>query len=394
MKTTTEKKRSTKARKYRNRVIKIVSLLLVIAVTTWFLSEFFLCNANHNTERIRGFYLEDEDSLDVVFVGSSEVYCDYAAGLAYDECGFTSYPFSTESNTVLNFKAIIEEIERTQSPKLIVIEINGAIYGDQNIQKDVNLRRVSDNLPLNENKIELVERVATSDQIEYYVPFIKYHDSWNNFGSSLTWSIALLEDRLRGYNYLKGAKNRTIFYEPKTPNEKLYKANSRQMQRRMPLFDKAYDGLIEFLDYLDQKGIDKNRILFVRVPHIVTEKNYSRYLRGNSVADIVRSYGYRFESFELEEPEIGLDPYKDFYNIEHMNIYGQQKFTKFFAHYLQDNYGITPTKLTEEQKSVWDQATKYYDAYVKYNEQVFKEGKNLIAGEDYLSMREIKKYLK
>lgn len=386
----TVKKRSSKARKYRNRVIKIVSLILVILVTTWFLAEFVLCNANHNTERIKGFYLEDENSLDVIFVGSSEIYCDYAAGLAYDECGFTSYPFATESNTVLNFKSIIEEIDRTQDPKLIIIEINGAIYGDQNLTKEVNLRRVSDNIPFNENKVELIEKNATSDQLEYYVPFIKYHDSWKDFGSGLPWSISLIADRLRGYNYLKGAKNRSISYHP---DSKLYPANSRQMQRRMPLFDKAYQGLEEFLDYLDEKEINKDRILFVRVPHLVTKVNYNRYLRGNAVADIVRDRGYRFESFEMEDPEIGLDPDKDFYNIEHMNIYGQQKFTKYFAHYLQDNFNITPTDLSGEQKNIWDQAVKYYRAYIKYQEQMFKEGKNLMIGEDYLSMREIKKYL-
>ena len=86
-----------------------------------------------------------------------------------------------------------------------------------------------------------------------------------------------------------------------------------------------------------------------------------------------------------------MDVDKDFYNIEHMNVYGQQKFTKFFAHYLQDNYDITPSELTEKQKEEWDKTIPYYDAYVKYNEQVFSEGGNVEAAENYLCMRQINK---
>lgn len=382
------KKPNKKARTYRRRAIKIVALILAVLITTWFLQEFILCNANHNTERIRGFYLEDEDSLDVVVVGSSEVYCDYSAGLAYEECGYTSYPFATEANTARNYEAIIREIKRTQDPKLIVIEINGAIYGDVNLSKEVNLRRVTDNIPLNENKIDLVEKGATSDQIEYYVPFIKYHDSWDNFGNSIGWSISMILDRLRGYNLLKGVKNRSLILKP---TKKVYP--SARIQTRRPLFGKSYDALIEFLQMLIDEGITSDQILFVRFPHVVTEDNLTRYNRGNTIGDIVRRYGYKFVSFEADDPEIGLDVNHDFYNIEHMNIYGQQKFTKYFSHWLQENYDIAPSELTDKQQEEWDLATKYYDAYIEYSEQVISEGKDMEIGESYFCMREIKKLL-
>ena len=199
-----KQKPNKKGRRYRNRVIMIVSLILAVAVTVAFLQEFILSNTNHNNERVRGFYLEDKNSLDVVVIGSSEVYCAFAPGLCYKECGFTSYPFATEGNTARNYKAMFKEVLRTQDPKLIVIEINGALYSDENIKREANLRRVTDNMPLNENKIELVEERATSDQIEYYAPFLKYHGSWDNMHNTLGWSISLIQDKLRGYTLLKG----------------------------------------------------------------------------------------------------------------------------------------------------------------------------------------------
>lgn len=385
------KKPNKKRRTYRNRAIMIISLVLALAVTLLFLQEFILCNPNHNNERVRGFYLEDKDSLDVIVMGSSEVYCAFAPGLNYQECGFTSYPFATEGNTVRNFKAMYNEILRTQDPKLIVIEINGALYSDANIERDANLRRVSDNIPLNENKTQLIDDWVSENKIEYYAPFIKYHGSWDKLGNTFAWSISLLQDQLRGYTLLKGVKTFNEIY--KTESKVFYKDDSA-LEVRRPLFSEADKNLKEFLDYLDEEGVDKSKILFVRFPHVVTPANLTRYQRGNTIGDTIRRYGYNYVSFEMDDPDIDLDPYNDFYNIEHMNIYGQQKFSKFFAHYLQDNYDITPTDLTAEQRAKWDECVRYYDAYAAYNKEMIESGaERTEIGESYFIMQEIKKHL-
>ncbi len=395
MKKTTEKtlnkKPNKKRRTYRNRVIMILSLVLALVISVMFLQEFVLCNPNHNTERVRGFYLEDKNSIDVVTIGSSEIYCAFAPGLNYKECGFTSYPFATEGNTVRNFKAMYKEAVRTQDPKLIVIEINGALYSDANMERDANLRRVSDNIPLNENKTDLINSSVTENKIEYYLPFIKYHGSWDKLQNTFAWTISLMQDKLRGYTLLKGVKTFNEIY--KTESKVFYK-NDKALKARRALFNEADKTLKEFLDFLDEEGVDKSKILFVRFPHVVTPANITRYQRGNTIGDTIRSYGYNFVSFEMDDEGIDLDPYNDFYNIEHMNIYGQQKFSKFFAHYLQDNYGITASDLTDKQKAEWDEAVRYYDAYAAYNKDMIESGaERTEIGESYFIMKEIEKYL-
>lgn len=395
MKKTTEKtlnkKPNKKRRTYRNRVIMILSLVLALVISVMFLQEFVLCNPNHNTERVRGFYLEDKNSIDVVTIGSSEIYCAFAPGLNYKECGFTSYPFATEGNTVRNFKAMYKEAVRTQDPKLIVIEINGALYSDANMERDANLRRVSDNIPLNENKTELINSSVTENKIEYYLPFIKYHGSWDKLHNTFAWTISLLQDKLRGYTLLKGVKTFNEIYKT---GSKVYYKNDKALKARRRLFNEADKTLKEFLDFLDEEGVDKSKILFVRFPHVVTPANITRYQRGNTIGDTIRSYGYNFVSFEMDDEGIDLDPYNDFYNIEHMNIYGQQKFSKFFAHYLQDNYGITASDLTDKQKAEWDEAVRYYDAYAAYNKDMIESGaERTEIGESYFIMKEIEKYL-
>ena len=125
------------------RALKLLSLALALVFCLLVLQDFVLCHADQNRERIKGYYLEDAGSLDVVLVGASEVYVDFASALAYERFGFTSYPYATQSSTILNYLAAVKEVVRTQRPKLIVIEINGALYNDDKIfDKEANLRNL------------------------------------------------------------------------------------------------------------------------------------------------------------------------------------------------------------------------------------------------------------
>ena len=56
---------------YVLRAVKIICLILALTLTAGLLQEFILCHADHNRQRLKGFYLEDKDSLDVVFMGAS-----------------------------------------------------------------------------------------------------------------------------------------------------------------------------------------------------------------------------------------------------------------------------------------------------------------------------------
>ena len=60
--------------------VKLLCLTLALAVGLWFIQENYFCHADHNRVRVKGFFLEDADSLDVVYLGASEVYSDIAPG--------------------------------------------------------------------------------------------------------------------------------------------------------------------------------------------------------------------------------------------------------------------------------------------------------------------------
>ena len=76
------------------RTLKILALLIPVALLISFLQSYVFCNLDQSTERVRRFYLEEENSLDVVFMGAGDVSTGFAPPLAYEEYGFTSYLYT------------------------------------------------------------------------------------------------------------------------------------------------------------------------------------------------------------------------------------------------------------------------------------------------------------
>ncbi len=345
------------------RAVRLLCLLLVLAISIGLLQENVFYHADHNRERIKGFYLEDNQSLDVVYLGASEVYSDIAPGYAYARDGITGYLFATQANTILNYKSQLKNILSRQKPALVVIELNGALYDEEDLTKEANLRNYSDNVPLDFTKIEWVAENVKENQPEYLFPFIKYHSMWSDpetdNETDEKYRKTISDDKGRGYNYLKGILNWTVSFKSPLPsmNNTLATADGKK-----PLEEIAEKSLRDLLEYCRSEGLDN--VVFTRFPHIVTERTYSRFERNNTVADIVAEYGYDYLNFERDFAQTGLDESTDFYNFDHLNVYGQKKFTAYLTDYLKEHYGLSSHTLSEAQKDEWDACADYYDAYV------------------------------
>ena len=372
------------------RTLKVLSLIIAVVLTSAFLQEYILCDFDHNRERIKGFYLEKDNSLDVMFLGASEAYCDFAPGYAYQKYGFTSYLYASQSTSILSCKYKLKEVLKTQKPKLIVIELNSAVYGsDARVRMEANIRHFVDNAPLSWDKYEFAHVYDPDNEWEYVFPLIKYHDAWKNIPEDTELLGTIVNDKFRGSNYLKGMRNETRVYKSKQKplNEVMINDN-----KNVPLTRLSEKTLRELLQFCKDNKLDN--VVFARFPHVVTKKTVTRFYRSNAVADIVREYGYDFINYEKNYTETGIDFSKDFYNIDHLNVYGQRKFTDFFSKVIMDRYGIKKSNLSPELKKEWDTASDYYNAYYQYSDEVIKSGRITDLDEGAVEDAGFKKYLK
>ena len=84
---------------YLKRLVKILSLVLVVAAIVGVSQEYYMTNSSNTAIRLRGFYREDPKTLDVVVLGASEVYSGFNAPEFYKKTGVTSYPYAYEGRS-------------------------------------------------------------------------------------------------------------------------------------------------------------------------------------------------------------------------------------------------------------------------------------------------------
>ncbi len=172
---------------------------------------------------------------------------------------------------------------------------------------------------------------------------------------------------LRGYSYLKGFKTtaQTLKIDEKVYNSQLPNDESRtDLEPRYEVF------LREFLDYCKEQNY--NNLLFVRFPHIVKQETYKRFTRGNRAFDIISEYGFNYINFERDSTAMSYST-DDYYNHDHLNIYGSVKFTDYFGKIITDKYKVQKTVLDEKNEKQWNEAVDFWYKFYDYTDYRFKQ---------------------
>lgn len=343
------------------RFFKIAAAILSVAVVYGGLSFFLVYQSSRDDIRIRNFYREPKDSLNVVLIGGSTVQTDYSSALAWNEFGYTGYSMSVASVRTLELKPLLKEVRKRQKDALILVDLGCVYYEDQN--DDITLRRLLDNMPFfNKTRFETInERIPRGERIYYYFPLATYHNNWKDKESLLTcinYSLENLDiifnrDRLsmRGITGIARQYPAEIYVD--------YEGNTDSA----PLYPDAEKYLRDFCEYCVENG--ENNILFVRMPRYYNEKRADEYLMINEAMNIVSEYGYTGINYDSFISEIGLITDEDFQDQTHMNIYGQEKFTKYLGQYLVDNYFINRVNHDDEVIKAWDEEYRIYQELYK-----------------------------
>jgi hypothetical protein len=349
------------------RIIKILCLLLCVALLSCVANDF--CRYyDHNGSRVVGFYAEPENSLDVVLMGASEIFTGFSPGYAYGLYGFTSYSYAMDAMSCVFYESQLKEILKHQDPELIVIEINGVLYDDPAVHTDnANLLRYLHNIPFSWNKIQSIyELVPEGDRYYYFFPLAKYHGNWKE----VLDQGGKMKDHYEFYrNGTKLKGNTTII----TPFVEHSSRDVSQDRGTAPLEEKSEAYLRSFLEFCREQGLDN--VVFARFPHAIsTDRNYDRFQRGNRAQEIIEEYGYPVVNLERDAETFGIDFSRDFYNTDHLNLYGQKKLTEHFGKILVEEYAVSGGWLDEEQRRGWEEAARYTDLFYAYGFECMENG--------------------
>ena len=359
-------------RVYVLRALKIISLFLAVLTLISVSQNWVFKYRERDIRRMEGFRIEEDNSLDVVLIGSSDIYTGFSSAYAYGLQGFTSYPYTVASCPVTLWKTMLEETLRSQSPQLIVVDINGAGYiREKDLHNNAALHYVTDGMPLSILKIRTLREQCdnNTDSAWYYLfPFLKYHLLWQNmrdFEGNYYDTRMLRQNRCA---LLRGVSTTAV---EAPPPDGIRNVSGDFSERE--LAEAAEQALVGFLEYCREKDLN---VLFTLFPRQIglSDNNaaYQFYQRANRAERIIRGYGFPFLNMARLTDKMNIDPDRDYYNENHLNIYGQRKATEFLARYLVEECGVIARPQSAENAAKWETSAEYYRLYSDYAEEAIR----------------------
>ncbi|MDY3251095.1 MAG: hypothetical protein SOX32_12195 [Candidatus Choladocola sp.] len=326
-----KKKRFVGIRNFIKAVVFVLLTAGVLCTLSYILRPY---SGSASRKNLCGFYAEEDNTLDIVFVGSSAVFAFWEPMEFWNDYGITSYNFATGSMPPQMIKYCLKEIQKTQDPRLYVIDLRpfsvaeDGYYQEKeimNMEHDTVLRNVSDNFKYSLNRYEMIKECVPDsyDKIPYYFDLMKYHTEWTRLfdRQSLEYGTNSSHDSSKGFKMVNSVKQ----IEP---------TDYASDENRRPLSERLDPILYDLLDYCEEENL---QVLFLVSAYRQPKKSKETF---NYISDVVAGYGYDFLNTNDYYEEIGLDFNTEFYDKNHVNIFGADKYTDFVGKYILSRYSF------------------------------------------------------
>ena len=325
-------------RKESLRLCVFLLLALCLLLTAW--AVFDRKTSCWYTEKVRGFYNEPAESMDVIGFGSSRMYCTLDPLVLHHETGLRAYVLATQQQPLKATWYYMQEALSKQSPRLLILEATMAFRPDSETT-DAEIRDSLDPLPWSKNKLALIrELVPAGQRAAYYFNFLKYHQRWKELSAKdFDFSYLGKRDVFRGYMYLTPERGADC------------ERQSYDSAEALPIPEENLALLREMAALAKDNGAE---LLLLAAPYetVTDDLGYLKSLHAFCEAE-----GIEFLDLNPVYDELGIDEAKDFFDIGHFNVNGSTKATRYISEYITARYSLSPvpdTILDSEIRIAYD----------------------------------------
>jgi len=342
---------------------KIVVFLLIVMVgihvlNCLFIPKWTLPEDNRITSIIEGFYEEPENSLDIIFLGNSDVYRGVSPIYLWREYGYASYVRSTPGQKLwVSYYQLLETL-KYQTPKLVVFAVD-SLFNEEH-SGEGNYRKTFDPMRLSAVKIQaILDPVFEFDfdtKSSYLFPFIRYHSRWNQ----------LTEEDISFYS--RDDKHFPHKGMDMSGDIKPYEGGYSYMEDRgetVAIGERAGKYMELIIELCREKGM---QLLFVEIP----STDSWTLAKSQATTVYAQEKGIPFIDLNLATEDFGFDwllHTSD--NGDHLNVWGAEVVTSYLGRYLSENYEL-PDHRGEASYSRWEEDTLIYEADKTALELVYK----------------------
>jgi hypothetical protein len=271
------------------------------------------------TAKVVGFYNEEPDSFDVLFFGSSHMYCSVDPAVFYEETGLNSYVFATQQQPLwITYHYMIEAL-KTQRPELLVVETHMAVQEEDYMDEATNHTAI-DPIPMSKNKLDMIFASVPKGERRFYIfNIMKYHGRWEYLEKEdFVRAYEKTTDPDKGYVRLSEVSDDVVWEDVSSVTESRVGT------------PKNIEYLHKIMDLAEKENI---RLVLFKSPSNATveEKMFC-----NGVAEAAAQRGVEFIDFNTREhyEAMGLDIQEDFYDQRHLNETGMKKYVPYFSKFL------------------------------------------------------------
>ena len=324
--------------------IKLTTFLLIVLGILVYLNEVFLYKDKSiwSTDyRVKQYQELPENSVEVLFLGSSNVMSGINPVQLWEETGIQSYNYCSRAQTFPFTYAYLQDALKTQRPECVVIDAY-SIFSDKDINSlmntDFHFGINMDSLSAGAKSELITNYIYKKEWLSYYFPLFKNHNYFK------TWENPTdeTEEIFMGFCFADGIE----YYE--TPE---YSDNVAAMDD----VDGIY--LQKIIELCQKEEID---LYVVKIPVAYTDEEHQKL---NAAKQMCEAYDVDFYDMSLDASEWGFDFGSDMRDNFHINKTGAEKATTRLGEILSEKYDFT-NSVTRQYAGVWAAESDRMNAFL------------------------------
>lgn len=298
--------------------------------------------------QMSSFYREEENTIDVLFLGSCNMYTSFSPLLCYEEYGITSYVMACPDQELSTSYHYLVEALKNQDIKTVVVE---ALFltNVPTANREYYNRLALDYMPISLNKMALIGTTVAQEvphmqsldstapdkvltYASYIFPLLRYHSRDDISADDLTFFfsdeyISYTKGSVPGYNYSNLDED---VFVPIVNGDSVREVSNEYF--------------LKIQELCAENNID-----------LVLMKSPNRYRWNEELSAVIQEYadetGVTYIDLGSDEYEFTIDDYG--YSTGRLNIHGMKKVTSIIGRFLLENYDLPTYELEGEAKEDW-----------------------------------------
>ena len=357
---------SSKIKNFIKGIVVIIVVVMVLFIT----NRILILKSEDGYDQMQSYYKQLPNTVDVLFLGSSKIYCQIDTGVIWDNYGISSFDLGGSEATTWNSYYFLEEALKTQKPKVVMYDV-GILTNMPDVEFQ-ELRWVKTNnygMKWNANRIkQLIANTENGEDFyECLIPLGTMHSRYNDLKKNDFVDVNN-DISYKGFD----------FRDAITPIDE---TGITSAIGEKPLTLKQQEYFMRIIELTKTKDVP---LVVMVTPHMMTEEDGKIY---NYIERICGENDVRFLNMNQKYEEIGIDFDTDYAEELHVNFSGSMKLAKFLGKFIHENYDLVDHRGDSNYAS-WERDAlinrQNRTCYNLNQVETYEEASNYFSNDNYL----------